>query len=100
MDVVILVVLVGIVIFVFKSFKGFVYFMALFDMLLRIIALIKVRIGIPELKSFFDAYFPSSILSIIDKYSIGIFNTVLVWLYIALFIVFEYYVIRAFFKMK
>lgn len=100
MDLVILVVLIGIVVFVFKQFSSFVYFMAIVDILLRIITFIKLNIGIPELSSFLDAYIPVSIPAIIDTYSTGIFNTILIWGYVIIYIIFETYIIRTFFRKK
>lgn len=100
MDLVILVVLIGIVVFVFKQFSSFVYFMAIIDIFLRIITFIKLNIGIPELASFLNAYIPESIPAIINNYSTGIFNTLLVWGYVLIYIMFESYIIRTFFKKK
>lgn len=100
MDLVILVVLIAIVVAIFKKFSSFVYFIAIIDIFLRILTFIKIQLGIPELTSFLNKYFPSSVPGIINAYSNGIFNTILIWGYIVIFIIFEFYIIRTFFKKK
>ena len=100
MDLVILVVLIAIVVAIFKKFSSFVYFIAIVDIFLRILTFIKIQLGIPELTSFLNKYFPVSVPGIIDAYSSGIFNTILTWGYIIIFIIFEFYIIRTFFKKK
>lgn len=100
MDLVILVVLIAIVVAIFKKFSSFVYFIAIIDIFLRILTFIKIQLGIPELTSFFNKYFPVSVPGIINSYSNGIFNTILTWGYIVIFVIFEFYIIRTFFKKK
>lgn len=102
MDLVILVVLLLIVVFFFKSFDSFVYFMALVDIFLRILSFITVEFGtyIPEVANWIKTYIPSSIKAIIDSYSTDIFNTILTIGYVVIFILFEYYVIKYFFKKR
>lgn len=97
---VILFILMGIVIFVFKRFSHFIYFLAIVDIFLRIIGYLKVLLGIPELTAFFNKYIPASLPAIINTYSSGIFNTILLWMYLIAFIVFESYIIRTFFRKK
>lgn len=100
MDLVILVVLIGVVIFFFKQFSSFVYFMVIVDIFLRLLHTIAINLGIAELTSFVGKYIPTSIPAIIDAYSSGIFNTLLIWGYIILYAIFEFYTIRIFFKKK
>lgn len=102
MDLVILVVLLLVVVFLFKSFDSFVYFMALIDIFLRILSFITAEFGgyLPDVAAFIKEYIPISIKAIIDSYSTGIFNTILTIGYIVIFILFEYYVIKYFFKKR
>ena len=100
MDLVILIVLIGIVVFFFKKFSSFIYFLAIVDIFLRIMTFIKLQISNYEIYSFLNKYIPTSIPSIIDAYSSGILNTILIWLYVIAIIIFESYIIRTFFRKK
>lgn len=100
MDLVVLLVLIAVVVAFFKRFSSFVYFMAIVDIFLRIVTFIKIQLAIPEFTNFVNRYIPASIPSIIDRYSSGIFNTILIWGYVVIFIIFEFYIIRTFFKKK
>lgn len=100
MDLVILVVLIGIVIFFFKQFSSFVYFMVIVDIFLRGLHMIAGALKIAEFTIFVNKYIPLSIPGIINTYSTGIFNSLLTWGYIILFAIFEFYTIRIFFKKR
>ncbi len=100
MDLVIFIVLALIVVILFKSFDSFVYFFAIIDILLRILDFLKQLLNIPELTSFLNQYVPTSILSMINHYSTGVFNQILTWGYLICFIVFEVYLIKYFMKTK
>ena len=76
-DVVLLIVLMVVVIMFFKRFSSFVFFMAIVDILLRILTFIKNNIGLPDVSSLIGKYVPASIPAIIDKYATGIVNTIL-----------------------
>lgn len=100
MDLIILIILIGIVIFTFKKFSSFIYFFAIVDIFLRILTFIRLNINLPELSNFIAKYIPVSIPNIIDKYSTGILNSVLMWGYVICFIIFEYYIICFFAKKR
>ena len=100
MDLVIFIVLVLIVVTLFKSFDSFVYFFAIVDILLRILDFLKQLLNIPELTTFLNQNVPTSILSMINHYSTGVFNQILTWGYLICFIVFEVYLIKYFMKTK
>ena len=53
-----------------------------------------------EIRTFIDTYIPASIPSVINHYTTGIFNTVLIWVYIVIMAVFLYYIVRVFVKRK
>lgn len=100
MDLVILIVILTIVVIAFKKFSSFVYFMVIIDLFLRIITELGVRLGIYEINHFISTYIPSSIPSILSKYASDIFLTVLMWGYLAIYVIFEVYIIKSFMKKK
>ncbi len=105
MDVVAVIVLAVIVILVFfvkRTFSGFVYSVAMIDIFLRIVNALNYRIfdGKGDIGSFISNYLPSSFESIIIKYTDSILQTVLIWGYIAIMIIFEFYIIKTFFHKK
>ena len=102
MDLAILIVLMAVVIFVFKRFSSFIYFIAMIDMFLRILTFIKLNVPVPELKALIGRYFPESIPAIINKYtaSSNLLNTIFIWIYAIIFMIFLFYTARIFFKKK
>lgn len=102
MDLIILVLLILIVIFFFRSFESFVYFLVIVDIFLRIITFANSLFGtyVPELANFLREYIPVNIPSIINTYSTDIFNQLLMIGYLGVFISFEYYIVKYFFKKK
>ena len=56
-DVIVLLVLLGVVIFLFRKFSSFVYAVAIIDIFLRILTFIRDN-SVPELKSLIGKYFP------------------------------------------
>lgn len=95
---VILVLLLVVIVF-FRKFSSFVYAFAIIDIFLRIMTFIKYN-SVPELKSLIGKYLPESIASVIGRYSSGIFYTILMWVYVILFIVFLGYITSYFIKKK
>lgn len=102
MDLIILVIFLLIIVFYFRSFESFVYFFAIADILLRILSFIATQFGeyVPDLKAFIVQNIPANIPAIINQYSTDIFNTLLMFGYLIVFIIFEVYLIKFFFKKK
>lgn len=100
MDLVIFIVLLAVVIFFFKRFSSFIYFVAIVDIFLRILTFIKLNVNVPELYALINNYIPENIPAIIDKYTNGIVYTVIVWIYVIIFCIFLFYVTRTFFRKK
>ena len=101
MDIVLIViVLAGVLVMIFKKFSSFVYYIAMVDIFLRILAFIAANVPVAFLTNFLNAYFPKSIPNIIDIYSSGIFQTVFMWLLLIVYCIFDFYIVRTFFKKK
>lgn len=99
-DLVVLVVLVALVIIFFKNFSSVVYFIAIFDILLRIFTFIKLNIPLADIAAVINNYIPESIPSLVGKYLTGIPYTIVVWIYALIFMIFEVYIIKTFWKKK
>lgn len=99
-DLIIIIVLLILVIICFRRFSSFVYSFAIIDIFLKIVNFIKNHIPFGEIKSVLSRYFPGSLEHVIHNYSSGIIETVLMWAYIILYIIFLGYVIKIFIHKK
>ena len=84
----------------FKTFDSFIYFVAVVDIFLRILTFIKVHVSVPELQALIGRYFPESVPAIINKYTNGIVNTIFIWVYAIIFMIFLFYTVRIFLRKK
>lgn len=99
MDAIIFIILLVAVIFFFKRLSNTVFFIAIFDIFLRILVFLRDN-TFKEVKEFLGKYFPENIPHIISKYAKGNLYTILVWIYVILMMIFLYYVVRIFIKRK
>lgn len=99
-DLVVLIALILIVVMFFKRFSSFVFFMAIIDITLRILTFIKNNIGLPDVSAVIGKYIPESIFGIIDKYTMGLINSILKWAFVILMIIFLSYIIKIFIHKK
>ncbi len=79
------------VIFFCRKFSNFVYLLATSDILLRILTFIKIHISLPDVSSLISKYVPESIPYIISKYTNGILEEIILWLYLFIMICFLVY---------
>jgi hypothetical protein len=100
MDLIILLSLIVITIIVFKKFNNVIFLICIIDIFLRLVYKIDSIINLKEVSTIIYKYLPTSILSIINEYSTGIINQLLVWLYIGIYLVFLFLLIKIFFKKK
>lgn len=100
-DIIIIGVILALVIVCFRKFSSFVYVVGIIDIMFRLIHFIANNMGVPEIKALVNRIgFPESIPGVISKYTDGVFTTVLIWVFVAIMIVFEFYVIRTFWRKK
>lgn len=101
MDVVIMMVIIGAIVFFFKrTFSGFVYSVAMVDIFLRVLAFLKAKLFAGNILVFLNKWFPVSVPVLIDKYTDGVLCEVLTWVYVGIMIVFLFYTVRIFIKKK
>ena len=101
MDLIILLLLLVILTIVFfRRFSNVVYIIWIIDIFLRILDRLDHLLGVPEFSNLVNKYFHNSILDIINQYTTGTVNLILVWLLLGIYIVFLIYVIKTFFRKK
>ena len=100
MDLIVLIVVILLIVVWKRNFKSFIYFLGMIEILFRILSYINEHINFKVLNDFINKYIPSSIFNILAKYSNGLLYTILSWLLVLCFIIFEYYIIRVFIKRK
>ena len=100
MDLIIILILLGVFLFFFRRFDAFVFFVAIIDIFLRIMTFIKGQVTDPEVASIIGRYFPESVPAIINHYSADIINTILMWVLVVIYIIFEVLIIKSFWRRK
>lgn len=101
MDAIIILALIIIIVFFLKrTFSGFIYAVGMIDILLRLLNYLNINLFNGQVREFFTKYFPTSIPNMISNYTNDILETILIWLYVAIMIIFEFYIIRTFFNKK
>ena len=93
MEIFIIFIVLLIVALVFKKVDNVIIFFGLIDIFLRILDYIGKN-TITEINSFINKIFPDSIPAIIKAHSDGTLQSILMWGYILLMILFLYYVLR------
>ena len=93
MDIVIIFVILLIVALVFKTLDYVIIFFGIIDIFLRILDYIGKN-TIDSINNVINKVFPDSIPAIIANYSEGTLESILMWGYVILMILFLYYVFR------
>jgi len=101
-DLITFIILLIIVLVLFKRFSSFVFFMAIVDIFLRILAFIKNNIGLRDVAAVIGKYLPESVIDIIEKYtgSVPIICLLLKWCFCFIMIVFLVYITEIFIHKK
>jgi len=97
LELIILLVVLIIIIAIFRDFRSFLYAFAIIDIILRIINFVCNQI--PEVNNILGKV-PASISSMISAQSSGTLETVLLWIYVVLYVLFLSYLIPSFFRRK
>ena len=102
MDAVLIILVVAIIIvgIFFRDFKSVVYFIGIIDIFFRLLHRLIDLINIDAINEFVVKYIPESIEAIINYYSSGILNTVLIWVLFFLYCYFLFYLVKYWLKKK
>ncbi|MEE0699523.1 MAG: hypothetical protein U0M66_02915 [Bacilli bacterium] len=99
-DLVVLIVMLVFVIIYSKRFQTYIFGFGMIDILFRILNIINGFIPIKEVRTFINEYVPESVPGVINHYTSGIFNTVLIWVYVVIMAIFLYFIVKLFVKRK
>ena len=86
MDLIVILILMVLVLFFFRKFSSFIYF--------------KVELTTGVIYDFINQYVPANIEAVLANYSSGLLYTILLWAYVLAMIIFEFYIIRIFFRRR
>ena len=100
MDLIIFILVICIILYLFRSFNAFIYFMALAEILLQLLSFLSERLPFGEVTTWIRENVPSSIQALINSYSSGILNDILSWGLFICFAIFWYHTFRIFLKKK
>ena len=101
MDAFIVLLIICIIVFCFKrTFSGFVYAVGASEILFRLLYFLRIRLFAGDVSAFLGKYFPENIPAVIAHYTNGVIYEILIWLFVGMMIVFEFYTIRIFFKKR
>ena len=98
-ELIVFIIALAAIIFFFKNFNACVYFIVMVDIFLRVVTYLIEHYLRADAFSFLESL-PSSVLDILNGFSAGIVNEVLVIVYIIIYIIFEVLLIRFFIKRK
>jgi hypothetical protein len=100
MDLIIILALIVIVIIVCRDFKCFIYSLGVIEIFFRVMNFIADNCGISELSKVIHTYIPSSIISILNAYSNGLLNIILVWIFVIFMGILDFYLVKYLIKRK
>ncbi|MGM9879378.1 MAG: hypothetical protein ACI31R_05095 [Bacilli bacterium] len=100
MDLIILILLIIAVAVLYRDFKFVTYLFGILEIFFRLIHYIGDNIPLININPFVNKYIPSSLFSIIEKYTTGIVYDIISWLFILIFAMFLFYLVRYFIKKK
>ena len=100
MELAVILVLVIISFIYFRNVNSVIYTICSVDIFFRIVTKVETLISVDKYSFYVNKYIPGSIMSLIDKYTSGILNTVFVWIYLGIYLIFLILVIKSLFNKK
>ncbi len=87
------------VIILFKNFNACIYFIVIVDILLRIFTYLKTYILKDDAFDFLSLI-PTNVPAILQSFDLGMFNDIVMFLYVVIYIIFEVLIIKTFINKK
>ena len=82
MDLVIILVIIALVVILRRDLKSFIYSLGALEIFFRVIHFIGDHLGIIKLNEFINNYIPDSIKTVLEQYSDGLLESILVWIFV------------------
>ena len=100
LDLIVLAVALVFVIVYSKRLQTYIFGFGLIDIVFRILNIICGYIPSKSTRSMINTYIPESVPKVINNYTSGMVNTVLIFAYVIIMIMFLIYILRIFIKRK
>lgn len=100
MDLIIIILLIVGVVIIYKDVKFVTYLIGILEIFFRLMHYIGDNIKFINLNPFINKYIPSSLFSIIEKYTSEVVCTIISWLLVAVLIMFLVYLVKYLIKKK
>lgn len=100
MDLIIIILLIVGVVIIYKDVKFVTYLIGILEIFFRLMHYIGDNIKFINLNPFINKYIPSSLFSIIEKYTSGVVCAIISWLLVAVLIMFLVYLVKYLIKKK
>ena len=100
MDLVIVILLIIAVVVLYRDVKFVTYLIGILEIFFRIIHYIGDNLSLVNINPFINKYIPSSLFSIISRYTQGMVRDILCWILVIIFIMFLVYLIKYLIKRK
>ncbi len=98
MDLAVFIILVVLVIILLKDIKWVTYLIGIVEIFLRLVNYIGNHLGIAEVETFVNNYFPDSLFSILGKYTSGVVYDIFSWIIIVFLVWFLIYLVNSLFR--
>ena len=80
--------------------KSFIYSLGALEIFFRVIHFIGDHLGIVKLNEFINSYIPESIKTVLEQYSDGLLEIILVWIFVIFMGILVYYLVKYLIKRK
>lgn len=94
MDLIIIIVLIGVVAFVYRDVKFLVYLLGTLEVFFRLVHHIGDKLQLIDINPFVDKYIPTSTFAVLSRYTNGVVYEVFSWVLIIIYVMFLVYLVK------
>ncbi len=100
MELVIILILIGVVVFAYKDYHFVVYLLGTLEIFFRLIHYIGDHISFIKINPFINKYIPTSLFDVVSKYTSGVIEAIISWILVAAFVLLLVYLVKYLLKIK